>query len=118
MLENRFHKAGQVIIKQENEISELHSFCRQLQKDLEKSLTAQKCLLQQQQDFEAEGKELKDFMQAEKSMLTEALTETEHKIKTYQKSIKDRDEEIERYKDECKISSRVNEQRRYENFTY
>lgn len=32
MLESRFQKAGQVILKQENEISELYSACRQLQK--------------------------------------------------------------------------------------
>lgn len=32
MLESRFQKAGQVILRQENEISELYSVCRQLQK--------------------------------------------------------------------------------------
>lgn len=112
MLESRFQKAGQVILRQENEISELYSACRQLQKDLEKSITAQRTLMQQQQDLEKESIELQEFMSAEKSTLAETLHEAEAKIKTYQKSIVDSEEQIQQLNNECRILSRVNEQRR------
>lgn len=115
VLESRFQAAGQVIIKQENEISELHSFCRSLQRDLEKSLAAQKILLQQQRELEAESAELQEFMQAEKSTLSEALHEAELKIKSFQQSIIQRDEDINKHQDECKHLVRISEQRRQEN---
>lgn len=52
-------------------------------------------------------------MQAEKATLTESLHEAELKIKSFQKILKDREDEIEKHKEEHRILSRVNEQRRY-----
>jgi hypothetical protein len=48
--------------------------------DLEKSLAAQKTLLQQQQDAEAESIELQEFLQAEKSTLADALKDSESEV--------------------------------------
>jgi len=46
----------------------------------EKSLAAQKTLLQQHQDLEAESMELQEFMQAEKTTLSDALRDAESEI--------------------------------------
>jgi hypothetical protein len=48
--------------------------------DLEKSLAAQKTLLQQQQEIEAESIELQEFLQAEKSTLADALRDSESEV--------------------------------------
>jgi hypothetical protein len=48
--------------------------------DLEKSLAAQKTLLQQQQEIEAESIELQEFLQAEKSTLVDALRDSESEV--------------------------------------
>lgn len=48
--------------------------------DLEKSLAAQKALLQQQQELEAESAEMQDFLQEEKATLAEALKEAETEV--------------------------------------
>lgn len=79
---------------------------------MEKSLAAQKILLQQQRELEAESAELQEFMQAEKSTLSEALHEAELKIKSFQQSIIQRDEDINKHQDECKHLVRISEQRR------
>jgi hypothetical protein len=50
--------------------------------DLEKSLAAQKTLLQQQQEIEAESIELQEFLQAEKSTLAEALRDAEAEVRS------------------------------------
>lgn len=47
---------------------------------MEKSLAAQKNLLQQQQEFEAESTEMQDFLQEEKSALAEALKDSEMEV--------------------------------------
>jgi hypothetical protein len=49
-------------------------------KDVEKSLAAQKTLLQQQQEAEAESIELQEFLQAEKSTLADALKDYESEV--------------------------------------
>jgi len=51
--------------------------------DLEKSLAAQKTLLQQQQEIEAESIELQEFLQAEKSTLAEALRDAEAEVRSW-----------------------------------
>ncbi|KAF2885312.1 hypothetical protein ILUMI_20844 [Ignelater luminosus] len=115
VLETRYQKVGQIVIKQENEISELNAYCRSLQRDLDKSIAVQKALLQQQQDLEVEGIELQEFMQAEKSTLTDALKEAETELKRLNSVIAQKDKEIEAKQDESKRLVRVSEQRRQEN---
>ncbi|KAK4875644.1 hypothetical protein RN001_012066 [Aquatica leii] len=115
MLENRYQKVSQIVIKQENEISELNSYCRTLQKDLEKSFSSQNILLQQQHDLESESIELQEFMQAEKSTLSDALRESENEIKKLHLLLKQKDKELENKQEESKRLVRVSEQRRHEN---
>ena len=73
-LSERLNHAEQVILGQKRE--------------LEKSLAAQKALIQQLQESEVEAKELQDFLQTEKGMLAEALNESDDKIKTLDLEIK------------------------------
>lgn len=80
---------------------------------MEKSVLVQRTLFEQQHELEKESMELQEFMSAEKSTLTEALHEAETKLKAYQTSINDGDEQIQQLSNECRILSRVNEQRRY-----
>lgn len=51
-----------------------------LLKDLDKSLAAQKALLQQQQELEAESAEMQDFLQEEKATLMDALKDAESEV--------------------------------------
>ncbi|CAG9760994.1 unnamed protein product [Ceutorhynchus assimilis] len=115
VLETRFQNVSQVIIQQEEEIARLNNFCRSFQLDLEKSLAAQKTLLQQHQDLEVESMELQEFLQAEKTTLTDALKETETEIKKYQQTISQKDKDLNERQEECKQLARLCEQRRLEN---
>jgi len=51
--------------------------------DLERSLAAQKTLLQQQQETEAESLELQEFLQAEKLTLGDALRDAEAEVSSW-----------------------------------
>lgn len=117
MLECRFQNVSQVIINQENEISKLNAYCRTLQRDLDKSFAAQKILLQQQQELQEEGIELKEFMQAEKNALSEALRDAENEVKRYKLILIQKDKEVENKQEECKHLVRISEQRRW-GYTY
>ncbi|KRT80617.1 hypothetical protein AMK59_5512, partial [Oryctes borbonicus] len=112
MLECRFQNVSQVIINQENEISKLNAYCRTLQRDLDKSFAAQKILLQQQQELQEEGMELKEFMQAEKNALSEALKDAENEVKRYTLLLRQKDKEVDNKQEECRHLVRISEQRR------
>ncbi|KAJ9575095.1 hypothetical protein L9F63_007756 [Diploptera punctata] len=114
-LETYLQSSSHVVIKQQQEISELQTLCRTLKRDLEKSLAAQKTLLQQQQDLEAESIELQEFLQAEKSTLAEALKDAETEIKGQRLELSQKESELERQQEECKHLVRISEQRRQEN---
>lgn len=108
VLETRFQNVSQVVIKQEEEITKLNSLCRVLQRDLEKSIAAQKALLQQHQELEAESSELHEFVQAEKTALTDALKEVEaernalkEQLALKDKELADREEEVDRLQRTC-----------------
>ncbi|XP_069672096.1 uro-adherence factor A isoform X2 [Periplaneta americana] len=114
-LETYLQSSSHVVIKQQQEINELQTLCRTLKRDLEKSLAAQKTLLQQQQEIEAESIELQEFLQAEKSTLAEALRDAEAEIKGQREQLSQKESELERQQEECKHLVRISEQRRQEN---
>lgn len=111
VLESRFQNVSQVVIQQEEEISKLNSYCRSLQIDLEKSLASQKILVQQQQELEAESIELQEFLQAEKTTLSDALKEAENEITKTQKLLTNKDKELQEKTEECKRITKLSEQR-------
>lgn len=116
-LETHLQSSGKVVANQQIEIADLQSLCRMLNRDLEKSLAAQKNLLQQQQEFEAESTEMQDFLQEEKSALAEALKDAEMELKTKEDLVAVQRSELERQTEECKHLVRISEQRRQENLS-
>ncbi|CAG0888070.1 unnamed protein product [Cyprideis torosa] len=67
-----------VVLNKEAEATQLH--VASLRRDLEKSLAAQKALIQQVQETEAEARELQEFLQVEKTTLQEALRDAESEL--------------------------------------
>ncbi|KAG7203322.1 hypothetical protein KM043_010410 [Ampulex compressa] len=116
-LECHLQSSGQVVASQQVEIADLQSLCRMLSRDLEKSLAAQKALLQQQQELEAESAEMQDFLQEEKATLADALKEVEIELKKKEEMLATREIELERQTEECKHLVRISEQRRQENLS-
>jgi 23S rRNA maturation-related 3'-5' exoribonuclease YhaM len=111
MLESRFQNVGQVVIRQEEEISKLNTYCRSLQIDLEKSLASQKILVQQQQELEVESIELQEFMQAEKTTLSDAMKDAENEIAKCHNMLAQKDKELGEKQEECKRILKLSEQR-------
>ncbi|XP_012164392.2 uncharacterized protein LOC100642565 isoform X7 [Bombus terrestris] len=116
-LECHLQSSGQVVANQQLEIADLQSLCRMLSRDLEKSLAAQKALLQQQQELEAESAEMQDFLQEEKATLADALKEAETELAKKEELLTKRELELERQTEECKHLVRISEQRRQENLS-
>ncbi|KAL6447045.1 hypothetical protein ACFW04_001417 [Cataglyphis niger] len=116
-LESHIQSSGQVVANQQIEIADLQSLCRMLSRDLEKSLAAQKALLQQQQELEAESAEMQDFLQEEKATLADALKDAELELKKKEETLIQRQAELERQTEECKHLVRISEQRRQENLS-
>ncbi|KAK6638139.1 hypothetical protein RUM44_008567 [Polyplax serrata] len=131
-LEQHVQAIGLTVIKQQEELSELRRYKLIAHRDLEKSLAAQKNLLQQQQEIEEEYSELHDFLQAEKTALSESLLDTEAEIKESIASLGDdymlrlkrlngeiakKETQLEQQQEECKHLVRICEQRRQENLS-
>ncbi|XP_032688409.1 uncharacterized protein LOC116852311 isoform X2 [Odontomachus brunneus] len=116
-LECHIQSSGQVVANQQIEIADLQSLCRMLNRDLDKSLAAQKALLQQQQELEAESAEMQDFLQEEKATLADALKDAELELKKKEATLVQREAELERQTEECKHLVRISEQRRQENLS-
>ncbi|KAG8225488.1 hypothetical protein J437_LFUL009481 [Ladona fulva] len=107
-LERHFMASGHVLTSQQHEIGGLQKMCRNLQKDLDKSLGTQKMLKRQLHEMEAESAEMQEFLQAEKSTLADSLRDSEAELR----NLRDR---LSRQEEECKHLVRISEQRRQEN---
>lgn len=112
VLETRFQNVSQVVIRQEEEITKLNCLCRVLERDLEKSLAAQKALLQQHQELEAESREMEEFMQAEKNALTDALKETESETASLKERLAQCEQSLAEKEGEVGKLERICEQKR------
>lgn len=84
---------------------------------MEKSLAAQRELIQQQQELETESMEMQEFLQEEKATLEIALKEAESENKKKEENLKRVSAELERQTEECKHLVRISEQRRQENLS-
>lgn len=84
-----------MVIKQEEEISKLHSLCRLLQRDLDNSKLSEKSLLQQLRDLESENTDNQEFMKAEMNTLQDSLKEAETDIANLKQSLSQKDEEFD-----------------------
>jgi len=83
-------------------------------RELERSLAAQKTLIQQLQESEAEARELQEFLQAEKGTLVEALKESEQEMKKVEGEVRNRDNTIRQMEEQAGLLVRRAEQRSQE----
>ncbi|XP_054084516.1 uncharacterized protein LOC105214888 isoform X3 [Zeugodacus cucurbitae] len=115
MLESQIQMSGHELIERQHEIGQLRQLCRTLQLEMNRSLAAQECLLQEKAAIEQESSELQDFLQHEKSALCDALKELESEHQVCKQQLSGREEEVKVLRDECRHLVRLNEQRRQEN---
>nr|XP_036228080.1 uncharacterized protein LOC106618486 isoform X3 [Bactrocera oleae]XP_036228081.1 uncharacterized protein LOC106618486 isoform X3 [Bactrocera oleae]XP_036228082.1 uncharacterized protein LOC106618486 isoform X3 [Bactrocera oleae] len=115
MLESQIQMSGHELIERQHEIGQLRQLCRSLQHEMNRSLAAQECLLQEKAAIEQESNELQDFLQHEKSALCDALKELENEHQACKQKLSGREEEVKVLRDECRHLVRLNEQRRQEN---
>jgi len=79
-LEGEKERGGEVQERLRERLSQTEAMVGGQRRELERSVAAQKMLLQQVQEQEAEAGELQDFLQAEKATLQEALREAEAEV--------------------------------------
>lgn len=112
MLESQIQWSGNELVEKKSEISKLRKLCRTLQVELDRSLTAQERLMEEKVSSEKDWQEMQDFLQYEKSVMCEALKETEGEMEDLKQRLEDKDGEIKVLRDECRHLVRLNEQRR------
>lgn len=115
VLENKLLNEKQLLIKQENEISDLNIYCRTLQRNLNKSLAAQENLLQHSHEQKLETEELHDFLQAEKNMLNDSLKDLESETSRLKKHCANLEDDLIGKDTENKNLVKAIEQKRQEN---
>lgn len=114
MLESKIQLSDNVLKEKQVEINTLQQFCKQLQIEMSKSMQMQQSLMEEKKCFEKESSELQDFLQDEKASIFEALKDAESEIEKYEEKLKQKDQEMERLRDECRHLVRISEQRRLE----
>ncbi|RXG51360.1 hypothetical protein Avbf_02066 [Armadillidium vulgare] len=111
-LESQLHASADVNIQMQEKINQYEEYSIKLKKDLDKSLAAQKILLQQVQDLEAEGGEMVEFIAEEKNALSECLKEAELELCRQRKEIEDLKKKMQRKEEEANHMLRLAEERR------
>lgn len=112
MLESQIQLSGHALEEKQSEINTLRQFCSQLQAEMNRSVQVQQTLLEEKKCFEKETSELQDFLQDEKTAIFEALKDAETEIETLQDKMQQKEQEVERLRDECRHLVRISEQRR------
>uniref|UniRef100_T1GFD4 Uncharacterized protein n=1 Tax=Megaselia scalaris TaxID=36166 RepID=T1GFD4_MEGSC len=115
MLESQIQWSGNELVEKKSEINKLRKLCRTLQVELDRSLSAQERFMEEKVSSEKDWQEMQDFLQYEKSVMSEALKETEVEMEDLKKRLESKDSEIKVLRDECRHLVRLNEQRRQEN---
>ncbi|BES96088.1 Hypothetical protein NTJ_08897 [Nesidiocoris tenuis] len=114
-IEKEHNAMKEVCKSQQKEINTIQSFCCHVNKELDKSLKAQRKLLDQQQVSESESVEMHEFLLAENSTLSETVRELESEIQEAKKSLKSKETQLAQQQEECTHLVRMCEQRRQEN---
>lgn len=112
ILESQIQKSEHYLEKQEEEIIKLRKMCRTLQNDMERSLGAQRNLIQQQEEHKNESNEIQDFLQTENSTLMDGLKDAELEINSQKIKLIQKDNDLDRLQEECRHLVRISEQRR------
>ena len=75
-------------------------------RELERSLAAQKTLIQQLQESEQEAREMQEFLQAEKGTLQEALREGEQEVRRLQEQVRGLEGKVGTMEDHAKAAAK------------
>ena len=113
-LEGENSRLGEVGLQLKDRLGQAEHVITGQKRELERSLAAQKALIQQLQESEAEARELQEFLQAEKGTLAEALKEAEQEIKRLEEEIASRDNVIRQMEEQAGLLVRRAEQRSQE----
>lgn len=111
-LESQLHQSADIHIQMQDRLNRFEECNLKIKKDLDKSLAAQKTLLQQVQDLENEGREMADFMAEEKNALAECLRETEAEVMKLKAECHHLSTKVKEKEEEVRRVSRVAEDRR------
>ncbi|CAL4071125.1 unnamed protein product [Meganyctiphanes norvegica] len=111
-LENQLHQSASYNIQMTDRMNQYQEYTFKLKKDLDKSVAAQKTLLQQVQDLENEGREMVDFMAEEKNALSECLRELESEHARVRDECQQLVNKVKLKDDEVKHLMRLAEERR------
>ncbi|XP_071520657.1 uncharacterized protein corn isoform X2 [Panulirus ornatus] len=111
-LESQLHHSADVHIQMQEKLNQYEDYTLKIKRDLDKSVAAQKTLLQQVQDLENEGREIADFMAEEKNALAECLREAETELVKLRAECKQLSAKLREKDDEARHMVRLAEERR------
>lgn len=127
-VEREFHSRGDSLLQLETSLqSSTNALCvmqEQLEArdvalnaqrlELDRRLQAEETLLQQLHETEAEGREMMEFLQAEKLALQDAVRDSENEIANLKLQIEESHKQLSLKEEECQHLVRLAEQRRHE----
>ena len=113
-LEGERERGGELTDRLRDRLSQAESVVAGQRRELERGVAAQKMLLQQVQEQEAEAGELQDFLQAEKGTLADALREAECEVLRLQEEVKAREAKVQGLEDQGGLLVRRVEQGKQE----
>lgn len=113
-MEGENSRLGEVGMQLKERLGQAEQVIGGQKRELERSLAAQKTLIQQLQESEAEARELQEFLQAEKGTLAEALKEAEQEIKKVEGEVKNRENTVKQMEEQAGLLVRRTEQRSQE----
>ncbi|XP_063843658.1 myosin-7B-like isoform X3 [Scylla paramamosain] len=111
-LESQLHQSADIHIQMQERLNRFEECNLKIKRDLDKSVAAQKTLLQQVQDLENESREMADFMAEEKNALAECLREAESELMKLKSECNQLNTKLKEKEDEVRHVTRVAEDRR------
>ncbi|KAK3872751.1 hypothetical protein Pcinc_022186 [Petrolisthes cinctipes] len=111
-LESQLHQSADIHIQMQDKLNKYEEYTIKVKRDLDKSLAAQKILLQQVQDLENEGREIADFMSEEKNALSECLREAELELVRLRKECEQLSARLKEKDEEARHMVRLAEERK------
>lgn len=111
-LESQLHQSADVNVQMQEKLNQYEDYTLKIKRDLDKSVAAQKTLLQQVQDLENEGREIADFMAEEKNALAECLREAETELAKLRAECKQLSAKLKEKDEEARHMVRLAEERR------
>lgn len=111
-LETQLHHSADINVQMQEKLNQYEEYTHKIKRDLDKSVAAQKTLLQQVQDLENEGREIADFMAEEKNALAECLREAETELVNLRAECKQLSAKFKEKDEEARHMVRLAEERR------